>query len=755
MGKHEIRSTKYERRVPDGCGSGGSFVFRASYFGFAPLLLAVAVWTAPCAAGEENVTAAQVDAALARGVRVALNNLRVNRGIWNVGYTVLGVMAVLNAGVSPDHPVVAECIKNIVANAKAHTNDDYAGCSTAGLINMLLAMLDNEKHKPLAAAMALKLQMYQKANGGWGDNSRTQFALLGLKAAEDLGVTIRPPVYASARKWIEAGQNRDGSWGYLPSMNRGYGSMTAAGITSQFIINEQALKNTSVCGAPAGDARIKSGLDWLAARFTVRSNPLTYGNHYYYLYALERIGVLTGQKYIGAHDWYKEGAAYLVRAQLDDGSWPGAEPLATEFALLFLGKGRAPIAVQKLNYGADWNPDPYDVKDLVKQASRELKMPMATQVVESTASAKDLAAAPILYLQGREKFSFSPAFRETLKAFVDQGGFIFASACCGTGDFDRSLRTEMKLLFPDAAFEKLPESHDIYTLRHKITQQKAFMIEGLNTGCRTAVLYAPHDICCAWGGCKGCKDQQGLAGEEATGLGVNLIAYAIGFQALRNKLEEVKVTARKLDSTLKRGTLAIGQLYHMGEWNPDPSSIANLGRTLKEQTGMKSDILRRQVAPGTDDLGDFPVLYITGHKKFQYSPTEVEALRNYLDRGGTLLADACCGKAEFDASFRRLCEALYPDRPLALLAAEHPVFKEPYAIERVRYKPAVKALFPAQGDKPHLEAVSAADGRAQIIYSRYNFGCELHGHACANCLGLTTEDAYKVAVNALLYALSH
>jgi len=704
-----------------------------------------------------KVTAAQVEDAIKKGITAVKRNLRANRGGWGgMGYQVLSVMALLNAGVPADDPAVAESIAFIAKNVRGATADSYQGAYNAGLINALFGMLRDPKYDVAAKIVAIRLKSMQSPNGGWGDYSRTQFALLGLKAAGDLGVGVDSRVYTSARQFLENGQNKDGSWGYTQKTGNGYGSMTAAGITSLFIVNEEAAKNSAVCGGTPADPALKKALTWLGERFTVRSNPMNGNWHYYYLYALERIGVLTGQKFIGGKDWYREGAAYLVENQMADGNWNSGEPLSTEFALLFLGKGNTPVVIQKLQYGDDWNPDPYDAKDLVAQASRDLKTPMATQAIDAAATPKDLAAAPILYLQGRKAFDLTPMLRESIRAFVDQGGFIVASACCGGTKFDKSFREEMKLIFPDADFEPLPDDHDLYTVKHKITEKKAFMLEGLNTGCRTAVVYAPHDICCAWSGCSGCLDKECLLGKEAKNLGVNMIAYAVGFQQLRKKLDDVEVNIVKKESAgPKRNALMIGQLYHGGEWNPDPASMGNLTKTLQEHSGMKGEVGKRMVAIGSDDLGDYALLYLTGHKKFQFTATQMQELRAYLDRGGSLMSDSCCGKPEFDIAFRKLCEDLYPQRKLTRLPAKHVILQEPYAIKSVQYKPAVKVMFPAVGDEPYLEGITGADGRLQIVYSRFNFGCELHGHSCANCLGIKAADAYKIAVNCVMYALSH
>jgi hypothetical protein len=105
------------------------------------------------------------------------------------------------------------------------------------------------------------------------------------------------------------------------------------------------------------EASVQKGLDWLGRNFAVNGNP---GGpaiwHYYYLYGLERVGVISGQKELGGHRWYKEGAEYLLKAQNADGSWKGADmPGAaltdalsdTCFAILFLKRATPPLQKPK------------------------------------------------------------------------------------------------------------------------------------------------------------------------------------------------------------------------------------------------------------------------------------------------------------------------------------------------------------------------------------------------------------------------
>ena len=98
--------------------------------------------------------------------------------------------------------------------------------------------------------------------------------------------------------------------------------MTCAGIASLVIVGAalDSLENSNdqiqCCGSEnLNQDRIDRGLNWLGRNFSVTSNPVYGQHHLYYMYALERVGRLTGQRFIGQHDWYREGAAHLLLLQ--------------------------------------------------------------------------------------------------------------------------------------------------------------------------------------------------------------------------------------------------------------------------------------------------------------------------------------------------------------------------------------------------------------------------------------------------------
>ncbi len=109
---------------------------------------------------------------------------------------------------------------------------------------------------------------------------------------------------------------------------------------------------------PTNEA-IERAIQWLSNHFAAGYNP---GNEQsyvlYYLYGLERAGRLSGRRFFGDHDWYREGAESVLLRQRREGYWIGVGhgedrnlAVATSYALLFLSKGLAPVLMNKLKYG--------------------------------------------------------------------------------------------------------------------------------------------------------------------------------------------------------------------------------------------------------------------------------------------------------------------------------------------------------------------------------------------------------------------
>ncbi len=301
------------------------------------------------------------------------------------------------------------------------------------------------------------------------------------------------------------------------------------------------------CDGGGADIPLQRGIDWLGAHFKVDQN---FGSgkqwKFYYLYGLERAGRLTGARFFGEHDWFRLGAEELVRTQVKkSGAWSGVlvegdKVLATSFALLFLGKGRAPVLINKLRHGpgGDWNNDPDDVGNLVGMVSSDWKTLLTWQSVDSTkATVADLKRAPILFMNGHKAPELAPAERQTLRAYVERGGVIFGEACCGSVEFDKGFRSLMKELFPEQAdaLRPLPDDHPVWRSKHRLDPQAHPML-GIPRGFRTVVIYSPKDLSCYWNQAERVRDNPAVV--RAVRVGQNVVDYVTGREAPADKLSE-------------------------------------------------------------------------------------------------------------------------------------------------------------------------------------------------------------------------
>lgn len=176
-----------------------------------------------------------------------------------------------------------------------------------------------------------------------GDNSNSQYAALGLRACLEAGCDVPLDVLTRARDGWERTQSADGGWSYGEPCT---GSMTAGAVGAlaiyRFLLREP-VKN---------DPAIARGIQWLGRRFTVTENPgdppQAWDRQHYYLYALERVGMLVGLDRFGSHDWYAQGARHLLERQGAGGDWSVGKPahqkiVDTCYAILFLRRATKPL----------------------------------------------------------------------------------------------------------------------------------------------------------------------------------------------------------------------------------------------------------------------------------------------------------------------------------------------------------------------------------------------------------------------------
>ncbi|MDR3634822.1 MAG: DUF4159 domain-containing protein [Isosphaeraceae bacterium] len=732
------------------------------------------------------VTREEVERAIRDGVKYLLD-LQRDDGSWadidneaHTGTTSLVTLALLTAGEPANSPKITRSLNYLRNFGPDQLKSTYA----IALQTMVFCAADPVRYRVQIAGNVNWLEDAQiKPNdrvnwpGSWsysgfknrhGDNSNSQYALLGLHAATEVGIPVRPEVWTLSRQYWERSQHGDGSWAYTPdAAASATASMTCAGISSLIITGlkrfqgQEFLQGDVIrdCGRGGMNVNLQRGVDWLAARFFVGQN---FGNNqqwkYYYLYGLERAGRLSGQRFFGEHDWYREGAELLVHEQDKlSGSWRGVvvegeKIIATSFSLLFLAKGRAPVLMNKLRHGprGDWNNDADDVRNIVNLVSRDWKHLLTWQVVNpDLAQVEDLLQAPIAFFNGHDAPLFDEAGQKTLRQFVEQGGFIFADACCGRAEFDRGFRELMKRIFPEDEYKLHPlaEDHAVWRSKHELSPN-TWPLWGIEHGCRTVVIYSPDDLSCYWNQSENSPANPAVI--KAQKVGENVIDYATGKELPADKLTVRVVTDFKAE-TPKRGALHIAKLRHAGDWNVAPLAVPNLMNALR-QPPLNFDVVinHKEMFPNDPNLIFFPLMYVHGRAALSFSKEDLDRLRRNLDPGGgTLFADAACGSPSFDASFRRVVAELFPKHPLVPIPHDDDLYttKVAFDLSKVQYS---KAAGGGQ-DYPALEGVKI-NGHWAVIYSKNDIGCALERLQALDCKGYAHNSALMIAANIVIYA---
>lgn len=291
----------------------------------------------------------RVNHAIALGVD-HLKRLQREDGSWRGferhpgGATVLVAYTLVESGVRRADPVLQSALANL-------SEVDFASTYSAA-VHLLLceALRDPGVLEHAGESLAFLIASQDRARGVWAypwgevDSSNTQFALLGLRAAARLGLALPEETLVAAAEGLAAFDHQKGGFTYgLGGQGFSYAGITAAGLAGFAVLEELA----------AGSARLRSVLErragvrrkaeaWMEERFDALRNVNADGTwrdfaHTAYLWAVERWCGLTGRARIGPHDWYTEGAEFLVSVQNRDGSFGREGALEdTCFALLFL-----------------------------------------------------------------------------------------------------------------------------------------------------------------------------------------------------------------------------------------------------------------------------------------------------------------------------------------------------------------------------------------------------------------------------------
>lgn len=756
-----------------------------------------------------DVTPAQVETSIARGINYLRSQQRPSGGwdeygVHKGGLSALCTLALSTSGVANNDPAIAKALNYL---RKLEPVDTYsvslqtlAFCQV-GAAEDLPRIQRNvrwlEKTQLVGGGASLEQAgswTYRENIGGLGDPSNSQFALLALAAAEDRGVGVSKAVFEKSLAYWQYLHEEGGGWPYTKDL-AATGSMTSAGIASTIICRGRLAGGSSqiingkieCCGQANGDDNIEQGLAWLGKNFSVVRNPgppSAAQNLFYYLYALERVGRLTGRRLIGGHDWYREGAIFLTSIQDPlAGYWAGSSigdnsrTISTSFALLFLAKGKRQVVLGQLDYSPDNAPvqpkHPEASRQLVRHLERDWGRDLTWQTVKlNGSSVSDLLQTPVLLIAGTEPLRFDAEQKKRLKEYVEQGGFIFFEATAGDGcgspePFERSVQALCKELFENP-LERLPPTHPIWFAERKADPTplgEKFWVYGVQACCRTAVAYVPASLTCRWElsdptGRTRYPDSITAELNAAVSIGQNIVAYATG-RELRDKLDMPSILEGETEERAgERGVLTLPRLALGAGGEEAGRAIPNLARYVDRDAPIRITTDSPLIPISSDSLESYAVAWMHGRRNFELNDQQAEALREFLENGGTLLIDSICGNEEFSASVRAQLARVLPDSPLKPLAPNHPLLTSAYGgydlsnvtLQTPNRGGSGAVTIERKTTAPIIEAAKN-DGRIVVLFSPYDLSCALESQSSLQCPGYITEDAAKIGINMLMFLL--
>lgn len=686
---------------------------------------------------------------------------RVNGGQWG-GRTALATAALLVAGEKPEHPAIASAIDFL---KKARIEGVYA-------LSMRCVVWSRLPQTPdVAEALARDANLLVKMTKSTGDakgfadylftgdadysHSRGNYAALGVWSAAQAGIEVSPSYWRMIQEGWRSHQLPDGSWTYQQQKRTKYPStpgMTAAGIATLFIAEDYLGADAADdCKPSPPNPSLEKGIKWLAANLDKVATDESYERDWPFptLYAVERVGVASGMRYIGGVDWYQKGADWLIDGQRKDGAWShNRKPdlIDTCFAVLFLARGRAPLAIAKVDYSASgasraWNNRPRDVANVVRWLSRVAEHDLSWQSVTLDAPVEDLIESPVLYLSGSEQLTLSAQHKERIKQYVEAGGLVLASADCGKAPFASSMKKLGKELFPKYNFRDLPDSSSIFSTYSRSKWRMKPVISAMSNGVRELIVLVPTgDASRSWQA-NVHKDRP-----ELFQLAANVYFYAVDRSPPRDRGQG---HFAELDDADVSSTLLVARLKYDGNWDPEPGGWRRLSAIYAKEHSTSIEV-RAVELDGSGGLSQYKFAHLTGTEELKLSSQQLEEIRSWISSGGTLIVDAAGGSTRFADSAAKVLVSLFDGRTVAPLAKDHSIYNSPTPVE-FEYRSYARKFSNGQLDGPKLIGIEI-DGRLAVVFSREDLSAGLVGQRVDGVMGYTPHSATMLMSRILMHS---
>lgn len=228
---------------------------------------------------------------------------------------------------------------------------------------------------------------------------------------------------------------------------------------------------------------------------------------------------------------------------------------------------------------------------------------------------------------------------------------------------------------------------------------------------------------------------------------------------------------RKIGATQNiRGKVTVRRIHPQcpSDWDNDQTALPYFFYQIMQRTEGKYPcyVNNEGISLLGDEIFDYPVIYFTSHFPFTFTDEEVQNLKKYLARGGTLWLDDCTGSGGFTDSVPPNVQRIAPGVEVKLMLRES---KDFFDLFNIVYKVEKMPSFKEQYMQPFQAAI--INGRPAIQFCPDDYGCvgwEISSPPTTlNPLGnpahadptptvqQAREECYQLTINWLFYILTH
>lgn len=680
--------------------------------------------------------------------------------------------ALMAGGESFQHPRLLRRINWALTSDTPYTFD-------RGLRMQMLAQMPRDRWQPwmqrdlrwLLNAMSDKGNWTESYTGGqstaWGDHANGVYGLLGMWGAQQAGFEIplatwqlidthwrttqqttaedQPAGWAVNMFNVQQPDTDDATSQFNTQVS---GSMTATGVAA-LTLTERYLYGPERSNPDEQNVstHLQKGIDWLDNNFTL-STENTSDNWFYYMWTMQRVGQATGYRTFNGIDWFRDITAEILNRQRPDGLWedPNQQmsPLvATGFALLYLGNSRAPIAVSKVRFDGEWNNRPHDLWNFVDYASDQYEVESSWQIVEPDQPTYQLIESPVLFMATDEHFMLSEAQIEGLRNYIHAGGLLVLNPDQADAGAARGFNELTTALFPDLEMQDVPDDHAFYRIHE--TLRPSVRMRMMHNGVRPLVVQFVRDIG------EGLQTNQIGRSGSFTALN-NIYLHSVSLNPRRSRMERHHVPVELIEASRPAHAVDAVRLTHGGTYDPEPMALPQMQAMLARD----HDIALQVETLDPTALSDQPLAFLTTMGDAALTDAQAQAIRDWLERGGTLWLDAAGGSREATENARALLEQIAPDTTPVRFPSDSPIItgrglKNGFDNRRIEFRYyALREMGPVT--RPRLQTVRIAD-RPAIIYSPEDLTTGMAGIEQWGLFGYSVESARQLVINSVLDAM--